>query len=93
MFLAIPAARIILRELHSVLGDKWGGRYRLTPQPRRDIQWTKMPSHANGKNIKRPIETAYIQCDSSGYCWGAVINGRLEARGFSGTYDEHKHIT
>jgi hypothetical protein len=52
MFLAIPAARFILRELHSVLGDKWGGRDRLTPHPRRDLQWwTKMPSHANGKNI------------------------------------------
>jgi hypothetical protein len=36
-FLAIPAARFFLRELHSVLGDKWGGRVRLTPQLNRDL--------------------------------------------------------
>jgi hypothetical protein len=34
---AIPAARFFLRELHSVLGDMWGGRVRLTPQLRRDL--------------------------------------------------------
>jgi hypothetical protein len=39
LFLAIPAARLFMRELHSVLGDKWGGRVRLTPQLRRDLQW------------------------------------------------------
>jgi hypothetical protein len=36
-FLAIPAEKIFLCELHSVLGDKWGGRVRLTPQLRRDL--------------------------------------------------------
>jgi hypothetical protein len=41
MFLAIPAAKFFLRELHSVLGDKGGGRVRLTPQLRHDLQrWT-----------------------------------------------------
>jgi hypothetical protein len=70
-FLAIPAARFFLRELHSVLGDKWGGQVRLTPQLRRDLQWwTHVPSHANGKKIHRPVESAYIHCDSSGYGWG-----------------------
>jgi hypothetical protein len=59
--LAIMAARFFLRDLHSVLGDKWGGRVRLTPQLRRDLHWwTQMPSHGNGKNIHRPVETTYI---------------------------------
>eukprot|EP00873_Tetraselmis_striata_P038110 jgi/Tetstr1/458374/TSEL_044812.t1 len=43
-FLAIPAARFFLRELHSVVGDRWGGRVRMTPQLRRDLQWwTSVP--------------------------------------------------
>jgi hypothetical protein len=82
-----------MRELHFVLGDKWGGRVRLTPQLRRDPQWrTQVPSHANGKNIHSLVESAYIQCDCSGYGWGAVLNGRLEARGFWGPEDEKQHI-
>jgi hypothetical protein len=69
MFLAIPVAQFFRRELYSVLGDKWGGRIRLTPQLRRDLQWwTHAPSQANGKKICRPVETAYIHCDSS--CYG-----------------------
>jgi hypothetical protein len=52
-----------------------------------------MPSHANGKNIHRLVETTYIHGDSSGYGWGAVLNGRLEARGLWGAHDEHQQIT
>jgi hypothetical protein len=67
LFLAIPAARYFLRELHSVLGDKWGGRVRLTHELRRNLHWwTQVPSHANGKNIHRPVESAYIHYDKSG---------------------------
>jgi hypothetical protein len=50
-------------------------------------------SHANGKNIHRPVELADIHSDSSGHGWGAVLNGRLEALGFWGPEDEHQHIT
>jgi hypothetical protein len=32
IFLAIPAAKFFLRELHSVVGEKWEGLVRLTPQ-------------------------------------------------------------
>eukprot|EP00873_Tetraselmis_striata_P044568 jgi/Tetstr1/464832/TSEL_009571.t1 len=39
LFLAIPAARFYLRELHDVVGSKWGGRVRMTHQLRRDLQW------------------------------------------------------
>eukprot|EP00873_Tetraselmis_striata_P038228 jgi/Tetstr1/458492/TSEL_044898.t1 len=94
LFLAIPAARFYLRELHDVVGSKWGGRVRMTHQPRRDLQWwTAVPTQANGRPIHRPVETAYMHCDSSGYGWGAVLNGRLEARGFWGAADERQHIT
>eukprot|EP00873_Tetraselmis_striata_P025467 jgi/Tetstr1/445731/TSEL_033379.t1 len=94
LFLAIPAARFFLRELHSVVGDRWGGRVRMTPQLRRDLQWwTSVPSQSNGKPIHRPGETAYLHTDSSGYGWGGVLNGRLEARGFWSSADERQHIT
>jgi hypothetical protein len=52
-----------------------------------------VPNHANGKNIHRPHETAYIHCDISVYGWGAVISRIFEARGLWGTHDEHYHIT
>eukprot|EP00873_Tetraselmis_striata_P033083 jgi/Tetstr1/453347/TSEL_040338.t1 len=94
LFLAIPAARFHLRELNDVVGSKWGGRVRMTHQLRRDLQWwTAVPTQANGRPIHCPVETAYMHCDSSGYGWGAVLNGRLEARGFWGAADERQHIT
>eukprot|EP00873_Tetraselmis_striata_P018030 jgi/Tetstr1/438294/TSEL_026861.t1 len=93
LFLAIPAARFYLRELHDVVGSKWGGRVRMTHQLRRDLQWrTAVPTQANGRPIHRHVETAYMHCDSSGYGWGAVLNGRLEARGFWEAADERQHI-
>eukprot|EP00873_Tetraselmis_striata_P018170 jgi/Tetstr1/438434/TSEL_026991.t1 len=66
----------------------------MTHELRRDLQWwTAVPTQANGRPIHRPVETAYMHCDSSGYGWGAVLNGRLEARGFWGAADERQHIT
>eukprot|EP00873_Tetraselmis_striata_P009838 jgi/Tetstr1/430102/TSEL_001961.t1 len=70
LFLAIPAGRFYLRELHDVVGSKWGGRVRMTHQLRRDLQWwTAVPTQANGRPIHRLVETAYMHCDSSGYGW------------------------
>eukprot|EP00873_Tetraselmis_striata_P039900 jgi/Tetstr1/460164/TSEL_005480.t1 len=87
-------ARFFLRELHSVVGDRWGGRVRMTPQLRRNLQWwTSVPSQSNGKPIHRPVETAYMHTDSSGYGWGGVLTGRLEVRGFWSSADERQHIT
>eukprot|EP00873_Tetraselmis_striata_P008983 jgi/Tetstr1/429247/TSEL_001910.t1 len=61
---------------------------------RRDLQWwTSVPSQSNGKPIHRPVETAYLHTDSSGYGWGGVWNGMLEARGFWSSADERQHIT
>eukprot|EP00873_Tetraselmis_striata_P001731 jgi/Tetstr1/421995/TSEL_001239.t1 len=94
LFLAIPAARFFLRELHSVVGDRWGGRFRMTPHLRRDLQWwTSVPSQSNSKLIHRPVETIYPHTDSSGYGWAGVLNGRLEARGFWSSADGRQHIT
>jgi hypothetical protein len=79
--LAIPDAKFFLRELHCVVGEKWGGLVRLTPQLRRDLHWWReVPSQSNGKPIRRPIETAYMHTDSSGYGWGAVLKEHFEAR-------------
>eukprot|EP00873_Tetraselmis_striata_P011443 jgi/Tetstr1/431707/TSEL_021232.t1 len=88
-------ARFYLRVLHDVVGSKWGGRLvRMTHQLRRDLQWwTAVPTQSNGCPIHRPMETAYVHCDSSGFGWGAVLNGRLEAREFRGAADERRHIT
>eukprot|EP00873_Tetraselmis_striata_P017703 jgi/Tetstr1/437967/TSEL_026597.t1 len=78
---AMRNARFFL--LNSVVGDRWGGRVRMTPHLRPDLQWwTSVPSQSNGKPIHFPVETAYLHTDSSCYGWGGVLNGRLEARGF-----------
>eukprot|EP00873_Tetraselmis_striata_P005682 jgi/Tetstr1/425946/TSEL_016298.t1 len=82
LYLAIPAARFYLRDLPDVVGSKWGGRW-----------WTAVPTQSNGRPIHRHVETAYMHFDSSGYGWGAVLNGRLEAVGFWGAADERQHIT
>jgi hypothetical protein len=94
MLLATMAARFFHRELHSVLGDKWRGRVRFTLDLRRDLQWWALvPSQANGKDLHRQVQTSYILCNISFYGWGAVLNGRLEARGLWVLHDEHRHIT
>jgi hypothetical protein len=78
--LAIPAARFFLRELYSVVGEKWGGLVRLTPQLGRDLQWwTEVPCQSNGQPIHKLVETAYMNTDNSGYGWGAVLNKHIEA--------------
>eukprot|EP00873_Tetraselmis_striata_P033011 jgi/Tetstr1/453275/TSEL_003957.t1 len=50
-------AKFFLGELHTVVGDRWGGHVRMTPQLRRDLQWwTSVPSQSNGKPIHRPAD-------------------------------------
>eukprot|EP00873_Tetraselmis_striata_P021106 jgi/Tetstr1/441370/TSEL_029619.t1 len=68
----------------------------MTPQLRRaDLQWwISVPGQSNGKPIHRPVETACLHTANSGYVWGGVLNGKLEARGFwSRSADERQHIT
>jgi len=85
MHLAIPVARFFLRELHDVVTSAkcWSGTVRVAPQLKRDLEWwTHVPDCKNGPPIWKPIENAYLHCDSSGYGWGAVLNDCVEARGF-----------
>eukprot|EP00873_Tetraselmis_striata_P044817 jgi/Tetstr1/465081/TSEL_009809.t1 len=66
IYMAIPVARFFMRELHDVVGSKWGGRVPMTPQLCRDLQsWAHVHAKSNGKHIHQPVETAYIHCDSS----------------------------
>eukprot|EP00873_Tetraselmis_striata_P017973 jgi/Tetstr1/438237/TSEL_002889.t1 len=82
-------SRFFLRELHSVVGDRWGGRVPMTPQLRRVLHWwTSVPGQSNGKPIHRPVWTAYLHTGRSGYGRGGVLNGMLEARGFWSSADE-----
>ncbi len=52
-----------------------------------------MPSEHNGAPVWRPVENAYLHCDSSGLGWGAVLNDCVEARGFWTNPDLGEHIT
>ena len=96
LYLAIPAARFYLRELHTVVSTKtdWNGYVRVSRQLKRDLEWWRsVPSRHNGRSIFGPVETAYLHVDSSGYAWGAVLNDRLEAKGFWIPPDREEHIT
>lgn len=96
LYLAVPAARFYLRELHNVVGTRrsWSSKVKLTPQLLRDLAWWKeVPTQNNGRSIYRPIETSYLHVDSSDFGWGAVINGESTARGFWYESDKLNHIT
>ena len=96
LHMAIPVARFFLRELHDVVASAktWSGTIRLTCQLKRDLQWwTSVPSEHNGSPIWKPVENAYLHCDSSSFGWGAVLNDRVEARGFWTNPDLGEHIT
>ena len=96
LYLAIPPARFYLRELHDVVGTRrsWSGEVKMTHQLRRDLQWwTRVPSEHNGAPIWRPVETAYLHCDSGSFGWGAVLNETHEARGFWRHDEIPYHIT
>jgi hypothetical protein len=49
-------------------------------------------NQSNGKSIHKPIETACLHTDSSGYRWGTGLNEGLKARGFWSAEDEQQHI-
>eukprot|EP00873_Tetraselmis_striata_P021888 jgi/Tetstr1/442152/TSEL_030304.t1 len=98
LLLAIELARLILRGLHDVprTKDSWSGRIKMTHPLRYDLEWwVAVHGHSNGSCIYKPVETAYMHVDSSGYGWGAVLS-ETTGTGASGFwYDgtREMHIT
>ena len=97
LYLAIPAARFFLRELHDVVDTRksWSHSVKMTKQlKQRDLEWwASVPTQKTSAPIWRPVETAYMHCDSSSFGWGAVLNNSVEARGFWYGPDRQHHIT
>ena len=62
-------ARFFLRELHDI--DKtvktWSGTVKVIRQLKRDLVWWIMVSSHRGAPIWKPIENAYLHCDSCDY--------------------------
>jgi hypothetical protein len=68
----------------------------MTHPLKRDLEWWRIvPDDNNGRSIYKPIETAYLHADSSGYGWGAVFydNPNFQARGFWYDDDQQQHLT
>ncbi|XRB11733.1 hypothetical protein RI054_03g15660 [Pseudoscourfieldia marina] len=94
--LAPRPARFHLREIYDVIGTPqgWNGRVSLTKQALRDLRWwARLRAEDTGCPIWRPIETATLHTDSSGFAWGAVLDGKLEARGYWTSEEAEDHIT
>jgi hypothetical protein len=72
--------KIKLRNLHSVLCDKWGGRVRLTPQLRLDLQWWNIGSQSR-KEHPPPSRDSLHPLQQFMLWLGSGPHGRLEARG------------
>ena len=56
-------------------------------------RWRKVPEKHNGAPIFKAVETAYLQCDSNGFGWGAMLNDCIEAKSFWSGEDKGMHIT
>ena len=98
VYLAVPAARLYLRELYFVLSTKrsWGAKVKLTRQAFHDLSWwARLPvmSRWNGRKIWRSPTRAKLHTDSSLRAWGGVLNLDKEARGFWPDELRHLHIT
>jgi hypothetical protein len=96
LYLAIPAARFFLGEVHNVISTKtnWSAHVKLGEQVQRDLKWwASVPKTSNGRSMFRPVETAYLHVDSSVYSWGVVLNELKEARGFRYDMYRDSHIT
>eukprot|EP00854_Cymbomonas_tetramitiformis_P034644 gene34644-biopygen34840 len=98
VYLAVPTARLYLRELYFVLGKKssWVSKVKLTRQAWGDLQWWgKLPatSRWNGRKIWRCPTRAKLHTDSSLFAWGGVLNLKKEARGFWSDELQKLHIT
>jgi len=93
--LAVPAARLYLRELYDVLASRtaWGDHVRLTRQATRDLErWLQLPTRSVQRLIWRTPATATLHCDASDFAWGAVLNQTGLARGFWSPEQRRHHI-
>ncbi|KAK3288433.1 hypothetical protein CYMTET_4090 [Cymbomonas tetramitiformis] len=87
VYLAVPAARLYLRELYFVLAEKrsWGAKVKISHAARGDLEWwSRLPvmSRWNGRKILRSPTRAKVHTDSSMTPWGGVLNLKFPARGF-----------
>ncbi|KAK3261475.1 hypothetical protein CYMTET_29616 [Cymbomonas tetramitiformis] len=96
VYLAVPAARLYLRELHFMLAEKRGAKVKLTRQAFGDLEWWKRLQAQckwNGRSIWRCPTRAKLHTDSSLCAWGGVLNLKLGARGFRRDELRQLHIT
>ncbi|KAK3271749.1 hypothetical protein CYMTET_19922 [Cymbomonas tetramitiformis] len=98
VYLAVPAARLYLRELYFVLAEKriWGAKVKISRAARGDLEWwPRLPvmSRWNGRKIWRSPTRAKVHTDSSMTAWGGVLNLKFSARGFWPYEMRNWHIT
>ncbi|KAK3266376.1 hypothetical protein CYMTET_24998 [Cymbomonas tetramitiformis] len=98
VYLAVPPARLYLKELHFVLSTRrgWGAKVKLTRQAWSDIEWwLRLPAQSrwNGRKIWRNPTRAKVHTDASLFAWGGVLNLKHAARGFWSDELRHLHIT
>jgi hypothetical protein len=75
LHLAIPVARLYLRDLHDVVkaAKSWTRTVRVMKQLKRDLDWwRRVPEKHIGAPIFKAVETAYLHCDSGNFCYGYV---------------------
>eukprot|EP00854_Cymbomonas_tetramitiformis_P015482 gene15482-biopygen15947 len=98
VYLAVPTARLYLRELYVVLAEKrsWGANVKISRAAWSDLEWwSRLPvmSKWNGRRIWRPPTRAKVHTDSSKMAWGGVLNLKQAARGFWADKMRGGHIT
>ncbi|KAK3288759.1 hypothetical protein CYMTET_3776 [Cymbomonas tetramitiformis] len=98
VYLAVPAARLYLRELYFVLAEKrsWATKVKISRAARGDLEWwSRLPvmSRWNGRKIWRSPTRAKVHTDSSMTAWGGVLNLKFPARGFWPDEMRSWHIT
>lgn len=95
VYLACPAARFYLRELHNVMSTRtsWDARVRLTRQALRDLRWWQRIGRADvSRAIWRSPEENTLHCDASHLGWGGVLDGTVPAHGMWIGRDRGRHI-
>ena len=96
VYLAVPTAKLYLRELHDVLSTRmsWASKVRLTKQAIRDLRWwATLSEHGLGRAIWRSAASAVLHSDASGFAWGGVLDGTALAHGLWTKAERENHIT